>query len=48
MEVIPDTFEAMGNTRFEHIEETMRAGRAYVIQDCDGSCGGMDVIYRRR
>lgn len=41
-------FEAMGNSRFEHIEEAMRAGRAYVIQDCDGNCGGMDVIYRRR
>lgn len=40
-------FEAMGNSYYKTVEEAVKHGAGNVLQDCDGNCGGMDVVYRR-
>lgn len=39
--------EALGNSNYRTIAAAEKDGRAKVLIDCEGSCGGMDVIYRR-
>ena len=40
-------FEAMGNSDYKTVQDAVRNGKGNVLQDCDGNCGGMDVVYRR-
>lgn len=40
-------FEAMGNSHYETVMDAVKNGRGTVFIDCDGDCGGMDVVYRR-
>lgn len=40
-------FEAMGNSDYKTVDEAVKHGAGNVLQDCEGKCGGMDVVYRR-
>lgn len=40
-------FEAMGNSYYETVMDAVKHGHGNVLNDCDGNCGGMDVVYRR-
>ena len=40
-------FEALGNTNYKLVRDAVNHGAGNVLQDCDGDCGGIDVVYRR-
>lgn len=40
-------FEAFNGSNYADIDEAVKHGAGNVFQDCDGNCGGMDVVYRR-
>lgn len=40
-------FEAFNDSNHADIDEAIKHGTGNVLQDCDGNCGGMDVVYRR-
>ena len=40
-------FDATGDSDYKTVEDAVKNGYGRVNQDCDGDCGGMDVVYRR-
>lgn len=40
-------FEAMGNSDYRSVFQAINDGRGKVAVDCTGSCGSVDIIYRR-
>lgn len=40
-------FEAFNGSNYADLDEAVKHGAGNVLQDCDGNCGGMDVVYRR-
>lgn len=40
-------FEGMGNSYYKTVMDAVKDGQGTVFTDCDGDCGGMDVVYRR-
>lgn len=40
-------FEAMGDSDYRTVQDAVKNGYGRVYQDCDGNCGGIDVVYRR-
>lgn len=40
-------YEALGNSDYRSIAAAEKDGKANILTDCEGGCGGRDVVYRR-
>ena len=40
-------YEALGNSDYSSVSEAAKEGKANILNDCEGNCGGKDVVYRR-
>lgn len=40
-------YEALGNSDYSSVSAAEKAGKAHILNDYEGDCGGKDVVYRR-